>query len=140
METKEQEFEHLNETRVFHLATVENDKPHVRGILLFAADERGIIFHTGKFKDLYLQIEANPNVEICFFFQKNNTQYRIEGKLVIDNSKELIDEIYNHPSRKFLRDWGKNINDQLAVYKMTQGKISTWNMQTNFDKKVYIEF
>lgn len=66
METKQEIFEHFNTSPAFHLATVEDGKPHVRGMLLFKADERGVIFHTGKFKDVFRQIQANPNVEICF--------------------------------------------------------------------------
>ena len=140
METKQEIFEHFNTSPAFHLATVEDGKPHVRGMLLFKADERGVIFHTGKFKDVFRQIQANPNVEICFFFFKNGTQYRMSGELVLDEDKALFEEIYNHPTRKFMRDWGEKLTDQIAVYRMPHGKITSWNMAANFDAKQYVEF
>ena len=57
--TKEEMFNMMNSTMVMHLATVEDGQPHVRGMLLYRADENGIIFHTGSFKDVFKQIEKN---------------------------------------------------------------------------------
>jgi len=48
--TKEQIFEVMNGNLGFHLATVENGEPRVRGMMLYKADETGIVFHTGDFK------------------------------------------------------------------------------------------
>lgn len=139
MRTKEEIFELMNSNPMFHLATVENGKPHVRGMLLFKADERGIIFHTGTFKDLHSQLQANPSVELCFFSQKTGEQIRISGDLVQDKSKELIEEIYNHPSRGFLRAWGAGIEEKIAIYRLPIGKAWIWTMDTNFDAKNYVE-
>ena len=63
---KEDIFPLLNENPVFHLATMDNDQPRVRGMLLFRADEKGIIFHTASTKDVFKQISVNPKVEMCF--------------------------------------------------------------------------
>lgn len=60
--TKEEMFKIMNENMAFHLATSVDGQPHVRGMLLFRADENGIIFHTGKFKDLYEQLKKNPTL------------------------------------------------------------------------------
>jgi pyridoxamine 5'-phosphate oxidase len=49
-----------------HLATMEGDQARVRCVFLYKADENGIIFHTGKTKDMYKHIEINPKVELCF--------------------------------------------------------------------------
>jgi uncharacterized pyridoxamine 5'-phosphate oxidase family protein len=46
----------LNANPVFHLATVEGNKPHARGMLMYRADENGILFHTGKTS------EASPDI------------------------------------------------------------------------------
>ena len=69
--TKEQIFELMKSNPVFALATVENATPHVRMILLFRADEDGIVFVTGENKDLNSQLCRNQNVEMCFFSSKN---------------------------------------------------------------------
>ena len=42
----------MNANPAFHLATVEGEQPRVRGMLLFRADENGIIFHTASTKDV----------------------------------------------------------------------------------------
>ena len=141
MKTKEEIFKLINENPVFHLATVENGKPHVRGMLLFKADsERGIIFHTGTFKDLYRQLQANPSVEMCFHCQKTGEQIRISGDLVQDKSLNLIEEIYNHPTRAFLRNFGESIKERMAVYQMIHGKATVWTMEKNLEPNYYTEF
>jgi len=141
MKTKEEIFKLINENPVFHLATVENGKPHVRGMLLFKADnERGIIFHTGTFKDLYRQLQANPSVEMCFHCQKTGEQIRISGDLVQDKSLNLIEEIYNHPTRAFLRNFGESIKERMAVYRMIHGKATVWTMEKNLEPNYYTEF
>jgi pyridoxamine 5'-phosphate oxidase len=138
MRTKEEVIELVNANPMFHLATVENGKPHVRGMLLFKADERGVIFHTGTFKDLHRQLQTDPSVEMCFFSQKTGEQIRISGELILDKDSALLDEIYNHPSRSFLRAWGAGIEDKLAVYRLPAWKATIWTMDTNFEPKEYI--
>ena len=56
----------MNANPVCCLATVENGQPRVRGMLMYRADEQGILFHTASFKDLYRQVQENPLVEVCF--------------------------------------------------------------------------
>lgn len=139
MKTKTEILEFLQSNPVFSLATVENGKPRVRMILLFRADERGIIFHTGKLKDLYKQLQENPEAELCFYSPKTGLQVRVSGTLIEDDSPELFDEIYNHPSRAFLRKWGDEMKDKIAVYRMPKGKVLVWTMESNFAPKQYIE-
>ena len=71
--------EFLNANPTCYLATVEGDKPHVRAMGLFRADENGIIIETGTFKDVYKQMVANPNVELCVFSAKDDIQIRVSG-------------------------------------------------------------
>ncbi len=124
----------MNANPSFHLATVEGDQPRVRGMLLFRADENGIIFHTASTKDLFAQIKKNPKVEMCFF--GNGTQIRVTGVLeqVIDDG--LREEIFSHPSRKFLQAWKDNGIDHLVqIFRMKNCEAVTWTMETNFAEK-----
>lgn len=124
----------MNANPVFHLATVEGDQPRVRGMLLFRADENGIIFHTASSKDLYAQIMKNPKAELCFF--SNGTQIRVSGVLEQLDDDKLKEEIFNHPSRKFLQAWKEmKIDNLLKIFRMKNCSAVTWTMQTNFDKK-----
>lgn len=56
MLSKEEIYKVMNENPVFHLATADGDQPRVRGMLLYKADENGIIFHTASSKDVFSQI------------------------------------------------------------------------------------
>lgn len=49
---KEEMFELMRNNPGFHLATIEDNLPHCRGMFLFSADENGIVFHTGAMKDV----------------------------------------------------------------------------------------
>ena len=127
-------YELMNANPSFHLATVDGDQPRVRGMLLFRADENGIIFHTASTKELYAQIKKNPKAEMCFF--GNGTQIRVTGVLeqVIDD--KLREEIFSHPSRKFLQAWKANGIDHLVqVFRMKNCEAITWTMETNFAEK-----
>lgn len=128
----------MNVNPVFHLATVEGDQPRVRGMLLFRADENGLIFHTASTKDVYTQIMNNPKVEMCF--SGNGTQVRVTGVLENVTDDELKEEIFNHPSRKFLQAWKeKGIDSLLQIFRMKNCEAITWTMETNFVKKEPIQ-
>lgn len=135
---KQEVFSALNQNPAFHLATVEGDQPHVRGMLLFKADEDGIVFHTANSKELFQQISANPKVELCF--NAPNKQYRISGVLTVDTDPALRQEIINHPSRAFLHAWEKmGILDRLVIFRLKHGTCVTWTMETNFAPKQPLE-
>ncbi|MBN1892460.1 MAG: pyridoxamine 5'-phosphate oxidase family protein [Clostridiales bacterium] len=131
---KEEIFAIMNENPVFHLATLDGDQPRVRGMLLYRADENGIIFHTGAMKDLYKQITAHPKAELCFFGK--GVQVRVSGVLEKSEDPVLHEEIFAHPSRGFLRAWKeKGIDSQLQIYVLKNGTAVTWTLETNFSKK-----
>lgn len=139
---KETIYQQLNSHPVFQVATVEGDQPHTRAVLLYSADENGIIFHTGRSKDLFAQIEENPKAEFCF--NCDNVQIRITGELKILNDNSLKDEIVNHPTRAFLKAWTTNgemtdYYNSLQVLCMEHGKATIWTMNTNFSPKEYIK-
>jgi uncharacterized pyridoxamine 5'-phosphate oxidase family protein len=138
MNMKTQEIYRLmNENPVFHLATIEENQPRVRGMLLFGADENGIVFHTAQTKGVYKQIKQNSSVELCF--QANGTQIRVCGRLEESDDEQLRDEIFSHPSRAFLQIWKeKGIAPLLKVFILKTGKATVWTMETNFNDKEFI--
>lgn len=128
----------INENPVFHLATMDGGQPRVRGMLLFRADEDGIVFHTANTKDVYKQITENPKVELCF--QCGEIQIRITGTLERDEDETLRNEIFAHPTRKFLQAWKDNgIDNLLTVFRLKNGEAVTWTMADNFKEKTYIQ-
>lgn len=142
---KEQIFKILNKNPVFFLATLEGAQPRVRGMLLYKADESGIVFHTGSTKDLYEQILENPNVQLCFYDQEQNMQVRVRGALEMIDDDNLKEEISNHPTRAFLQGLKascatkEDFYKMLAVFSLKNGKVNVWTFEKNFAPKEDIE-
>ena len=127
----------LNANPSCHLATVEGNKPHVRGMLLYRADENGIIFQTGKMKDLHKQLSENPNVELCFNNYKDNIQIRVSGTVELVEDMDLKNEII--AKRQFLKPLIEKAGYELAVYRLKKGVATIWTFETNLAPKAYIE-
>lgn len=130
-------FSFINGSPTFSLATSENQKPHVRVITLFRADENGIIFATGKHKDVYQQLIANPYVELLFWIANEGTQIRISGtaKLFEDlDIKKLVVEKFT-----FLKPWVEQQGyDQLAPFWLENAQAFVWTQKAEFHPKEYI--
>ena len=141
---KEQIFEVLSKNPVFFLSTVEGTEPRVRGMLLYRADESGIIFHTGPHKEVYHQILKNPNVEMCFYDAVQNIQIRVRGTLEKIDDISLKEEISGHPSRAFMQGWKakcSTIDDfynMFSVFCLKNAKANIWTFESNFTPKEYI--
>ncbi len=128
----------LNENPVCHLATVDGNKPRVRGLLMYRADETGILFHTGNFKDLYKQLQANPQVELCFNSLKSNIQIRVSGIAEFIEDRNLKEEIV--AARDFLKPWIKDRGyEMLVVFRIVNCKATVWTIEKNFAPKEYID-
>jgi pyridoxamine 5'-phosphate oxidase len=128
----------LNTNPASHLATVDGNRPRVRGILIYRADESGILFHTGATKDLYRQIMTNPAVEFCFNDYRTGVQIRVEGTAQVVADQALKEEIV--AARSFLpaiveRDgW-----DALVIFRVTGCRAVIWTMETNMLPKDWVE-
>jgi uncharacterized pyridoxamine 5'-phosphate oxidase family protein len=120
----------------FFLATTEEGEPRVRGMLLYRADEEGILFHTGGMKEVCRQLLANPAVELCFFDQQRMTQVRVRGTAKPLTDRALKEEIVNSSGREFLRPWVESQGlDVLEVFRVENCLALVWTMATNFAPK-----
>ena len=127
-------YELINSNLAFHLATMDGDQPRVRGMMLFRADKDGIVFHTASTKDLFKQIQKNPKAELCF--NADGTQIRVTGELQVNTDPALREEIFAHPTRKFLQAWkDMGIDYLLTVLVMKNCEAVIWTMETNFEPK-----
>lgn len=78
----------LTSNKVFYLATTSGDQPHVRPMGFVMEYDGKLAFCTSNQKDMYKQLAANPNVEICCVDANYNT-LRICGKAVFCTTKEI---------------------------------------------------
>ena len=138
---KEQIFELINSNPVIFLATVEDGDPRVRGMMLYKADGNGIVFHTGPHKDVYNQILAHPNVQMCFYDAQTNVQVRVRGTLEKIDDRAYKDEIASHPSRGFMQAWKagaaseEEFYNMFSVFRLKGGLANVWTFETNFAPK-----
>lgn len=126
----------INSNPGFFLATVDGGHPRVRGMLLYRADEAGIVFHTGTMKDVHRQLLANPEVELCFFDPRKMIQVRVQGTARLIEDPALKQEIVESPGREFLKPWVESQGmDILSVFRVEACRAVTWTMATNFEPK-----
>jgi pyridoxamine 5'-phosphate oxidase len=128
--------EFLNANPTCYLATVEGDRPHVRAMGMVKADDNGIIIETGTFKDVYKQLTANPNVELCFFNEKDGVQIRVSGTVEPLDDIKLKDEII--AQRPFLKERvAKGGYEAMGVFRL-RGQAYVWSFQTAAEPKKYV--
>jgi pyridoxamine 5'-phosphate oxidase len=134
---KHQILEFLNANPDFQLATIDVNIPHVRTLMLHKADETGIYFMVGKFKDVYRQLSLNPNVELCF--HKDNFQVRISGQAEpLEKDLELKKEIL--AARPFMKPWIDQVGfKHMAVFRVKNGSATTWSLETETQSKTFVE-
>ena len=88
----------LTRAEVFYLATVNEDKPKVRPLGFHLLFEDKIYFGVGTHKDVYKQMQANPNVEIAAWDGEHFLRYYGVADLsnndaVVEKAFELMPEI-----------------------------------------------
>lgn len=126
----------LNAHPVCSLATLEGHQPRVRGMMVYKADAKGLIFHTGSNKALCRQIQANPQVEACFNDPGTGTQLRVAGEVEILNDMALKKEIVE--ARPFMKPWIEQHGyDLLVVFRVTRCKTTVWTMAMNLELTTY---
>ena len=128
----------LNANTTCYLATVEGDKPRVRAMgMVKADDENGVIIETGIFKDVYKQMVANPNVELCFYNAKDGVQIRVSGAVEPVDDIELKKEIV--VQRPFLKERvEKGGYEAMGVFRL-KGNAYVWSFQTGSEPKKYVQ-
>lgn len=107
--------DYLTEAGTFFLSTVDGNKPKCRPFGFHMVHDGKIYFGLGTFKDVYRQIAANPNVEICAV---NGTEFlRYYGTAVFETDKALSQKALDMmpPVKKIYEENGF----QMALFYLT---------------------
>jgi pyridoxamine 5'-phosphate oxidase len=108
------------------LATVEGNKPHVRAMGTYQADENGIIFSMQSVKDVFKQLVNNPEIEVCYW--ANNIQIRVNGKVQPITDMTLKKEIVE--KRPFYKPGvEKDGWDYVGAFILKHGKATVLDMK-----------
>ena len=117
-------YDFLKECKTYYLATVEGDQPRVRAFGTADLFEGKLYIQTGKKKDCFKQIMANPKVEICAFGA--GKWLRIAGTLVNDDRVEAKAHMLdNHPSLKGMYS-AEDDNTAVLYFKDATATFSTF--------------
>ncbi len=136
--TKDELIKFFNDHPASFMATIDGDQPRVRGMGLYKADEKGLVYQTWDDKDIWNQILKNPKLEISFNDLQAFTQVRVDGIAEILDDQNLKEEIV--AKRPFLKPVvEKRGYGPVKVFRVTRCKVCIWTMATNFAPKEWIE-
>lgn len=137
--TRQEILEFANKNPICFLATCENNKPFVRAVMLYCADENGLLFSTWRQKDLYRQITINPLMEVCFYDSRQGKQLRVRGLLEQVNDDHLKKVILT--KFRFLKVQANRSGlESMAVFKLSHGEATAWSLAEAFEEKHYFPF
>ncbi|MDD5338981.1 MAG: pyridoxamine 5'-phosphate oxidase family protein [Dehalococcoidales bacterium] len=132
---KKEILEFITANPISFMATVDGTAARVRGMDTFRADEKGLIFYTGKNKDVFKQLAKNPEIEACYYAK--GTQVRVRGKVEIVEDEALKKEIVS--KRPFLQPvYEKTSLDNMGVMRL-KGKATTWTMQDVYNQPTWTD-
>lgn len=130
-----------NQNPISYIATADGDQPHVRGMLLWYADETGLYYSTDAAKDLCTQMKANQKVEVCFFDTKAKAmdQMRVTGQIEFIDDIKVKEKLIE--ARPFLKQMGASADSpKLIVFKVAKCTAHFWTWETAMQPKQYISF
>jgi pyridoxamine 5'-phosphate oxidase len=108
------------------MATAEGNKPHVRAMGTYRADENGIIFSMQSPKDVYKQLIKNPETEICYY--ANGVQVRVSGQMQQITDMALKKEVLE--KRPFYKPGVEKEGwDYVGVFKVKNAKATVLDMK-----------
>ena len=129
MSNSEKVHKFLDEAKVFYFSTIDGDKPRCRPLGLHYLVNDKVYYGVGGFKDVYHQLEKNPNCEIVAL--KGGDWIRISGKAVFEKDFTLAEKMLN--DNQHLKElYGKN-NWKLMVFHI-EGSVEIRNIMTTTDK------
>jgi pyridoxamine 5'-phosphate oxidase len=109
----------ITKNRTAYMATVDGNKPHVRAMGTYRADENGIIFAMQSPKDVYKQLVKNSETELCYYAE--GVQVRVSGRMQEVTDAALKNEIVE--KRKFYKPGvEKDGLDYVGVFILKHGK------------------
>ncbi len=127
-----------NQNPACWLATCAGTQPHVRGLLMWFADETGFYFHTGTVKSLSDQLLQNPRVEAAFYNPGkgpgDGRMMRVTGEVERVHDPALEARLIRE--RAWLSDMvAAQKAGRLFLFRIPHGEIHDWTMATNLHEK-----
>ena len=114
----------LKKCWTYYLATVDWDQPRVRPFWTINIFNNKLYIQTWKSKNVSKQIQANPKVELCWFFDWD--WIRVSWELVRDENIEAKKDMLDHyPELRGMYDENDD-NTEVLYFKNTTATISSF--------------
>ena len=103
----------INDPNAMTLATISNNKPSSRVVLLKSHDENGFIFYTNSNSKKGQSIKENNSIALNFHWKTQNRQVRIEGQANMVSS-EIANSYFNsRPRGSKIGAWSSNQSHEM---------------------------
>ena len=126
----------IKENPVCYLATVEENRPHVRALSVYKVDESGFLLQISTIKGVYKELMKNPRVELCF--NGSGKQVRVSGTAEFIEDQGLKEDALKE--RPFLQ---RLVDAQgygaIQVFRVANPVATVWTMATNFEPREFFE-
>ena len=120
----------VQENPACFIATIDGDQPRVRGFLTVLFNDGKLYFTTGTMKNVYRQLSANPNIELCYFSKDFGMTLRIAGKIEIIDDREKKQQLLNE--RDYLKCFNGNVDDpRVTLLRLSHGTARFWTLRQN---------
>ncbi len=118
---KEDVLSFLKENRVFYIATVDGDKPAVRPFGFVMDYDDKLYLCTNNKKDVFKQLQANPNLEISAF-GSGEKWLRLSGKAVVNTTRAVKEAALQE--MPFLKNLYSVDDDLFELFYLAEGEAS----------------
>ena len=130
------------ENPICSLATLDeknNQRPHVRTVFLWRADDSGFFFVLFSSKEVSRQVKANPLVELCFQNHPadltESKQLRVSGQMELMDNRKLKEAAAR--DRTILNTQaGDGQEAHIEVYQVSSFEMKFWQMGAFVAQKV----
>ena len=87
--------EFFKKVKTYFLATVDGEQPEIRPFGTICKYQDKLYIQTGKVKDCYKQMEANPRISICGFDGETGTWVRVDAIAEMNDDYDAVDAMLN---------------------------------------------
>ena len=130
MSNSEKVCKFIDEAKVFYLATIEEDKPHVRPLGSHKLINEKVYFFIGDFKNVYKQLLKNSNCELVAT-KTTGEWMRISGKAIFEKDFAIADNMLND-NKKIKELYEKNGWKAMVFH--IEGKVEIINIMKSEEK------
>ncbi len=134
---KQEVIELINNKRVVYLATVnEEGYPRVRPVSVVKIKHGNVYIFTGSFKEVYKELNANPNVE--FSIQGKGASIRLRGKVKFEDGEEIVKELLDENPGYLELYKGKE--DMLKLFYLENPEVHIFEIKKMWDTSDYFAY